>query len=117
MLKLLRCASRRSLRHKSTKATSKESSRVFLFPGQGSQHVGMCQRFKNEPWIRNLFDKVSSCVGFDLLDLCINGPAEELQKTEHCQLAVVMSSLAAVEWCRYHGELVGSGCQPLLTMS
>ena len=106
MFRLLRWASRRNTRQKFTSTKTKNPTRVFLFPGQGSQFVGMCQRFKNEPWTHSLFDKVSTTVGFDLLDMCVNGPADELQKTENCQLAVVMSSLAAVEWCRYHGELV-----------
>lgn len=106
MFKVLRWISKINVRQKSTKGKEEKFSRVFLFPGQGSQFVGMCERFSNEPWLHAMFDRVSSCVGFDLLGMCTKGPAEQLQKTENCQLAVVMASLAAVEWCRYHGDLV-----------
>ncbi|KXJ27307.1 malonyl-CoA-acyl carrier protein transacylase, mitochondrial [Exaiptasia diaphana] len=99
---------KRNVRRKSS-VTGDGISRVFLFPGQGSQFVGMCERFHKEPWLLSLFDKVSSCVGFDLLKMCLNGPDEELQKTENCQLAVVTASLAAVQWCRYHGYLEQPG--------
>ncbi|KAK3736451.1 hypothetical protein QZH41_008112 [Actinostola sp. cb2023] len=101
---LMRWVFKGHVRLKSTK-TNDSVSRVFLFPGQSSQFVGMCERYKNESWLESLFDRASSCVGFDLLKLCLKGPKEELQRTEKCQLAVVIASLAAVEWCRYHGDL------------
>lgn len=89
---------------------SKESSDVrrqaFLFPGQGSQFVGMCGRFIKESWLQNLFSRANKIIGFDLLKLCLEGPIEELQKTENCQLVVVMASLAGLEWYRYHGDSV-----------
>ena len=44
-----------------------------------------------------MFDEASSILGYDLLKLCLNGPKELLDRTEHCQVAVVVSSLAAVE--------------------
>lgn len=89
---------------------SKESSDVrrqaFLFPGQGSQFVGMCGRFIKESWLQSLFSRANEIIGFDLLKLCLEGPIEELQKTENCQLAVVMASLVGLEWYRYHGDSV-----------
>ena len=89
---------------------SKESNDVcrpaFLFPGQGAQFVGMCGRFTKDPWLKSLFSKANEIIGFDLLKLCLKGPIEELQKTENCQLAVVMASLAGLEWYRYHGDSV-----------
>ena len=49
------------------------------------------------PSTKLLFDQASSILGYDLLKLCLNGPKEVLDKTEHCQIAVVVASLAAVE--------------------
>jgi len=71
---------------------------IILFPGQGCQYVGMGQKALDKaPSTKLLFDQASSILGYDLLKLCLNGPKEVLDKTEHCQIAVVVASLAAVE--------------------
>lgn len=60
----------------------------FMFPGQGAQAVGMAGALCNEvPAAKDLFDKASAILGYDLLAKCVNGPKEELDKTDVAQTA------------------------------
>lgn len=68
---------------------------VILFPGQGSQYVGMVKSLCNKG--RSLFEMANQVLGYDLLSLCQQGPEEDLNKTVHSQPAIFVSSLAAVE--------------------
>ncbi len=69
---------------------------AFLFPGQGSQSVGMGKNFwENFPEIKSLYDEASSVLGYDLAELSFRGPAEELNKTCRTQPAIVAASIAA----------------------
>lgn len=71
---------------------------AFLFPGQGAQSVGMAGALCDEvPAARALFDKASEQLGFDLLKLCVEGPAEQLDATVNSQPALYVASLAALE--------------------
>nr|XP_019947781.1 PREDICTED: malonyl-CoA-acyl carrier protein transacylase, mitochondrial [Paralichthys olivaceus] len=70
---------------------------VFLFPGQGSQFVGMARGLLKYPNVKEMFDVAQKILGYDLLSLCLQGPEEDLMKTVHCQPAVFVTSLAAVE--------------------
>ncbi|QCD86033.1 Acyl transferase/acyl hydrolase/lysophospholipase [Vigna unguiculata] len=54
---------------------------LFLFPGQGAQAVGMGKEAQNVPAAALLFSKANDILGFDLLDICINGPKEKLDST------------------------------------
>ncbi|XP_061920801.1 malonyl-CoA-acyl carrier protein transacylase, mitochondrial [Entelurus aequoreus] len=72
-------------------------SSVFLFPGQGSQFVGMGRGLLRYPNVGEMFKVAQKILGYDLLSLCLEGPEEELMKTVHCQPAVFVTSLAAVE--------------------
>jgi [acyl-carrier-protein] S-malonyltransferase len=71
---------------------------AFLFPGQGAQTVGMgsaaCAKL---PAARALFDRAADVLGYDLLKLCTEGPAAELDTTVHSQPALFVTSLAALE--------------------
>lgn len=70
---------------------------VLLFPGQGSQFVGMGKKLLQYPKVQEMYSIASAILGFDLLKVCLDGPKEELDKTLNCQPAVVVTSLAAVE--------------------
>jgi [acyl-carrier-protein] S-malonyltransferase len=71
---------------------------AFLFPGQGAQVVGMAGALcASSPEARSLFDQAASVLGYDLLDVCVNGPAERLNATDVSQPAIFVASLAALE--------------------
>lgn len=74
---------------------------ALLFPGQGAQVVGMagalCQTL---PAAHALFQQASAVLGYDLLDVCVNGPAERLNATDVSQPAIFVASLAALEQLR-----------------
>jgi [acyl-carrier-protein] S-malonyltransferase len=71
---------------------------AFLFPGQGAQYVGMGAALAQSlPAAKSLFDQASAVLGYDLLDLCTNGPVERLNATDVSQPAIFVASLAALE--------------------
>jgi [acyl-carrier-protein] S-malonyltransferase len=66
---------------------------AFIFPGQGSQKVGMGKDFyKNFPKIRNYFDIASEIVGFDIKKICFNGPLKILSQTNITQPVILLIS-------------------------
>jgi [acyl-carrier-protein] S-malonyltransferase len=72
-----------------------------LFPGQGAQSVGMSRMMcESLPAARALFDRAQALLGYDLLDICINGPVERLDSTAVSQPAIFVASLAALESLR-----------------
>jgi [acyl-carrier-protein] S-malonyltransferase len=66
---------------------------VLVFPGQGSQYVGMGKNFLNHPCYE-FFKTADTILDFSLSDLCLHGPEEKLKQTEITQPAVVAHSLA-----------------------
>jgi len=59
---------------------------AFMFPGQGAQFVGMCEDLcKEVPAAKALFDEASEVLGYDLLQVCTEGPKEKLDSTEVSQ--------------------------------
>ncbi len=68
---------------------------AFLFPGQGSQAVGMgADVFQSSPAARRVFESVDEALGFPLSQLCFTGPDETLRETINAQPAIVTVSLA-----------------------
>jgi len=64
--------------------------RAILFPGQGSQYVGMCSDFyKKYNTVKNTFKKVDGALGFSLSNIILNGPEKELKLTENTQPAIM----------------------------
>lgn len=79
---------------------------VLLFPGQGSQFVGMGTGLLKYGNVKDMFTVAEKVLGYDLLSLCLNGPEEDLMKTVHCQPAVFVTSLAAVERLNHESPAV-----------
>jgi len=71
------------------------NSIAFVFPGQGSQAVGMLAKLAGESAIvRATFDEASKVLGYDLWQLCQQGPVEDLNSTERTQPAMLAAGIA-----------------------
>ncbi len=70
------------------------SNHAFIFPGQGSQAIGMLADFSENQQVTDTFEQASSALGYDLWDLCQNGPEEKLNQTDKTQPALLTASVA-----------------------
>lgn len=70
---------------------------AWLFPGQGTQDVGMGKAFyEASPAARAVFERADAALGFSISKLCFEGPKEELTLTKHTQPAILTVSVAAL---------------------
>jgi [acyl-carrier-protein] S-malonyltransferase len=68
---------------------------AFVFPGQGSQNVGMGKDiYEHYPVAKEVFQQASDALGYDVADLCFNGPVEELNRTFRTQPCILTVSSA-----------------------
>jgi len=88
-------------------------ARAIVFPGQGSQNVGMGKALAEAvPTAREVFEEVDEALGQNLSRLMFEGPIEELTLTENAQPALMAMSLAVVRVLRRDGGLeFGKHCQ------
>ena len=66
-----------------------------VFPGQGSQSVGMLADFMSNKVVADTYDEASAALGYDLKAITLNGPEEDLNRTEITQPAILAASVAA----------------------
>lgn len=85
------------------------SSIAYLFPGQGSQSVGMLQNLaEHHPVVTQLFASVSERVGYDVWELVQHGPEVRLNQTEQTQVAMLTADVTVYEILRAQGAPVAS---------
>lgn len=84
---------------------------AFVFPGQGSQKVGMLQDLYNEyAVVRQRFAEADEALGYSISKLCFEGPDTELVKTANTQPAILTASIACYEVLKEKGftpDIVG----------
>ena len=88
------------------KFSSQTSQKTLLLcPGQSSQHVGMLKQThlnknnnnNNKNKLQHMVETANRVLGYDVIDVCENGPITKLSRTVYCQPAVVMATVLAYE--------------------
>ena len=88
---------------------------ALLFPGQGSQHVGMAGKvLRVHPNAQHWFDRANEVLDYDLFHLMEHGPAEQLNQTTHSQPAIFVASVAWLEALRHKWDDAGWALSPKL---
>lgn len=89
-------------------AVAGQEPAAWVFPGQGSQDVGMgrdlCERSEVA---RAIFTQADEVLGSSLSELCFNGPEEELRRTYNAQPAILTASMACLRAAQHSGALRG----------
>ena len=71
---------------------------AFTFPGQGSPYVGMSKYLvENYRSAKTIFEQANQILGYNLQEICFNGPFEKLTDIDYLQLSILVSSVAAFE--------------------
>src|SRR2546426_12358311 len=85
----------------------------FVFPGQGSQYVGMGREvYESSERARRVFEDADRVLGFSLSELCFDGPAEQLNDTQYAQPAILTVSVAQLEALREKWSRAGVTVEP-----
>ena len=80
---------------------------AFIFPGQGSQFVGMGKDlYENYESAKNVFDTADRVLGKEITALCFEGPEESLKQTVNTQPSIVTMSIAALEALKSQVDIV-----------
>jgi [acyl-carrier-protein] S-malonyltransferase len=77
---------------------------AFIFPGQGSQRVGMgLSLYQTEPLVKKTFDEADKILGRPISQICFEGPTHTLIETENTQLAIFITSVASLRLSQQKG--------------
>ncbi len=88
---------------------------ALVFPGQGSQFVGMGKAlYDRSAAARGVFDRADETLGFALSRLCFDGPADELEDTINAQPAILTASVAALEAIEERAAETGARIEPVV---
>merc|ERR1719414_247213 len=90
---------------------------ALFFPGQGSQYVKMMEGVKDIPKVQEMLEKSKDILGYDILELCLNGPEEKLEETRYCQPAMFIGGLAGVEKLRADNPAAVDQCSVMAGLS
>ena len=90
---------------------------ALLFPGQGSQYVKMLGDMKDLPAVKSMLESANKILGYDILDICLNGPEEKLEETRYCQPAMFLAGLAGVEKLRAEKPEAVNRCSVMAGLS
>jgi [acyl-carrier-protein] S-malonyltransferase len=81
-----------------------------IFPGQGSQYVGMGKDLSEASQeAREFFERADSLLGFPLSKVCFEGPEEELKQTKNTQPAIFLHSVILTQLMDHHGAVMAAG--------
>lgn len=76
----------------------------FVFPGQGSQYVGMAKDlYRGTKRARNLFDSAKKALGFDIKEILFDGPEDALKESKNAQVAILLHSIICFELLKDKG--------------
>lgn len=81
-----------------------------MFPGQGSQYVGMGKDwYEQDSNSKALFDRADALLGFSLSKICFDGPEEELRQTKNTQPAIFLHSVVVARCFGDQGVEMAAG--------
>mgnify|MGYP001376060806 CR=1 FL=1 len=87
---------------------------AFVFPGQGSQYVGMGKSlYEASPTARKVFDQADRVLGFPLSQLCFEGPEAQLNDTFNAQPAILTVSIACLYAIKERWQAIGQVIAPI----
>ena len=87
---------------------------AFVFPGQGSQYVGMGKSlYEASPTARKVFDQADRVLGFPLSELCFEGPEAQLNDTFNAQPAILTVSIACLYAIKERWQAIGQVIAPI----
>ena len=78
-----------------------KTTSVILFPGFGSQRMGMGECLLDFPNVPEMFEVANRVLGYDLLDICLNGDRNTINRTDIAEAAIFVTSLATAEKLRF----------------
>lgn len=94
-------------------AMARDNKIALVFPGQGSQYVGMgLSLYERFPAARNVFHEADETLGFSLSKLCFEGPADELEDTINAQPAIFTVSVATLAVINERFNTIGVDYSP-----